>query len=572
MKATDIEKGAVLDGSYRLLNLLGRGGMGEVWEAEHTRLPKRVAVKFLLEAATGQAELVIRFRREAEIASRLVHHSIVEVFDFNILEDGTPYLVMERLIGEDLRSRLDRDVVPLSEAREIIEQVASGLELAHREGVVHRDLKPENLFLCHQADGSLRAKILDFGISKIQGVNTYATCDDRILGTPGYMAPEQAMGKNSEIDARTDIFSLAAIFYEMLTGTSAFLGNTLAEMVYKIVHVAPEPISSVAPDIPPEISGVIERALSKDPAQRYQSVSHFASGIGAVSVANQDELFERQVNPTGATVVSQNISPSSVTNFSAGEGSSGAAGATWNKPAVLSAQATVSELPAGTAKEPDSRGPSFDRAATGRPGGRWVVAVAAVALLAIGAGAAMFFVRSVETSMPTARVQATVAAESAVARTQPAWTEITPATPIRPVVDSVGSVEPATTVEPSKPERPVEPSKRLPTATASQPKKTTPSNSGGGKTTTKSNADTAKSAKQLRQSAAALQAGDPGRALRLARSSLSASKSPRAYTLMGKAYCAMRDVGMVRAMLRNLGAGSKSQVRAYCKARGVNVQ
>jgi serine/threonine-protein kinase len=196
-----------------------------------------------------------------------------------VLDDGTPYLVMERLRGKDLRARLGEGPLSLEEARAATVQVASALALAHREGVVHRDLKPENIFLCEQGDGSVRVKILDFGISKIQASGTHATRDDRILGTPGYMAPEQAMGKNSAIDGRTDLFALAAIFYEMLTGQSVFLGTTLAEVVYKVVHHTPEPLSVVTPDVPAAISSAVQQALSKDPAERQPSVQAFVAAL-----------------------------------------------------------------------------------------------------------------------------------------------------------------------------------------------------------------------------------------------------------------------------------------------------
>jgi eukaryotic-like serine/threonine-protein kinase len=275
----ELGEGSVVHGSYRLTRQLGQGGMGSVWEAEHLRLPKQVAIKFLLGAGTSHPELLARFRREAEIGSRLGHPNIVEVHDFNVLSDGTPYIVMERLRGKDLRARLGEGPLSLEEARSATLQVASALALAHKEGVVHRDLKPENIFLCEQGDGSLRVKILDFGISKIQGPGTHATRDDRILGTPGYMAPEQAMGKNSAIDGRTDLFALAAIFYEMLTGKSVFLGTTLAEVVYKVVHHTPEPLSVVTPDVPAAISSAVQQALSKDPAERQPSVQAFVAAL-----------------------------------------------------------------------------------------------------------------------------------------------------------------------------------------------------------------------------------------------------------------------------------------------------
>ncbi|MDB4977749.1 MAG: serine/threonine protein kinase, partial [Myxococcaceae bacterium] len=278
MLRMELAEGVILDGHYRLRQLLGRGGMGEVWEAEHTRLPKQFAIKFLLALSRTEPELLMRFRREAEIASRLSHPSIVQVTDFNILPDGTAYIAMERLIGEDLRGRLARGPLSLSEVREITRQVASALTLAHREGIVHRDLKPENIFLCREADGALRAKVLDFGISKLQGA-VHGTRDDRVLGTPGYMAPEQARGKNSAIDGRTDLFSLATIVYEMLTGKGVFMGDTLAELCTKVLYHTPPPLDQVLPSVPRPIALAVSMALSKDPAARQADIGLFADAV-----------------------------------------------------------------------------------------------------------------------------------------------------------------------------------------------------------------------------------------------------------------------------------------------------
>ncbi|HEX5661493.1 MAG TPA: protein kinase [Polyangiales bacterium] len=274
----ELAEGLILDGHYRLRQLLGRGGMGEVWEAEHTRLPKLFAVKFLLALGKSEPELLMRFQREAEIASRLNHPSIVQVTDFNILPDGTAYIAMERLVGEDLRARLRRGPLPLGEAREITRQVASALWLTHQQGIVHRDLKPENIFLCHEPDGSLRAKVLDFGISKLQGT-PQGTRDDRVLGTPGYMAPEQALGKNSAIDGRTDLFALATIVYEMLTGEGVFMGDTLAELCTKVLYHEPPLLDSLLPAVPRPISLAVSRALSKDPAQRQADIRVFSDAV-----------------------------------------------------------------------------------------------------------------------------------------------------------------------------------------------------------------------------------------------------------------------------------------------------
>ena len=272
-----LDVGAVLGETYRIQSLIGRGGMGAVWAAEHLRLPgKHVAVKVLLDAASGGEEMLQRFRREAEIASRLGHPNIVEVLDFNTLPTGQPYIVLEYLQGETLASRLASGRLQLDETMAITRQIGSALQAAHRAGVVHRDLKPDNVFLCTpEEDMPTKVKVLDFGISKIRGSQSLRTQDAILMGTPQYMSPEQATGKNTAVDARTDVFALGAIVYEMLGGQPAFAGGSLAEVVYRVVHGEPTPLRELAPALPENVLTAVERALQKDPAARPQDIGAF---------------------------------------------------------------------------------------------------------------------------------------------------------------------------------------------------------------------------------------------------------------------------------------------------------
>ena len=272
-----LDVGAVLGETYRIQSLIGRGGMGAVWAAEHLRLPgKHVAVKVLLDAAGGGEEMLQRFRREAEIASRLGHPNIVEVLDFNTLPTGQPYIVLEYLQGETLASRLASGRLQLDEAMAITRQIGSALQAAHRAGVVHRDLKPDNVFLCTpEEDMPTKVKVLDVGISKIRGSQSLRTQDAILMGTPQYMSPEQATGKNTAVDARTDVFALGAIVYEMLGGQPAFAGGSLAEVVYRVVHGEPTPLRELAPALPENVLTAVERALQKDPAARPQDIGAF---------------------------------------------------------------------------------------------------------------------------------------------------------------------------------------------------------------------------------------------------------------------------------------------------------
>jgi eukaryotic-like serine/threonine-protein kinase len=285
---TALRPGVVVAESYQVTRLIGQGGMGAVWEAKHLRLPdKRVVVKVLLYGASDTVALA-RFRREAEIASRLGHPNIVQVLDFNTLPDGTPYIVLELLQGESLAARLHRTRLTFDQTTAIVGQIGSALAAAHREGIVHRDLKPDNIFLCPtDLGGEIRdvVKVLDFGISKIRNAKTVLTQDSALIGTPQYMAPEQATGRNDDIDARTDIFAFGAIVFEMLTGRPPFLGDTLASVIHAVVYAPAPRLHELAPDTPLPVAAAIERALAKNRDERFPDVGSFVKAVTARSIA-----------------------------------------------------------------------------------------------------------------------------------------------------------------------------------------------------------------------------------------------------------------------------------------------
>jgi serine/threonine protein kinase len=274
-----VDVGSVIADTYKIEALIGRGGMGAVFLASHARLPgKQVAIK-LLHAEIENGEVLARFRREAEIASRLGHPNIVAVHDFNLTPDGMPYLVLELLQGETLANRLVSGPMPIDHTLAIIRQVGSALAAAHREGIVHRDLKPHNIFLV-PTDVAGRmvevAKVLDFGISKIRGSQTVKTQDSALLGTPQYMAPEQAMGRQNEVDERTDVFALGAIVHEMLTGQPAFTGASIPEVVFKVVYEQPTPLPA---SVPPKVAAAVQQAMAKQSSDRFPNVNAFIEAL-----------------------------------------------------------------------------------------------------------------------------------------------------------------------------------------------------------------------------------------------------------------------------------------------------
>jgi eukaryotic-like serine/threonine-protein kinase len=277
--SSQLSPGTLISGIYRLVRLLGVGGMGEVWEARHERTKGRVALKLLLPEMGRHEEVLRRFQREVEITSGLNHPNIVPVSDADKLPDGRPYLVMEFLEGRDLTSAAGRPMA-LGEVTEIIEQTAMGLHAAHGQSIIHRDLKPANIFLV-PLPGTPRplVKILDFGISKAMDGLSRLTQTRSVIGTPYYMAPEQATGGMAAMDARADQFSLAAIAYELLTGRMAFEGDGMVNVIYKVVNEAPRTFAMLGTTAPAGVEVAILRGLSKSASGRFGSVLEFSQAL-----------------------------------------------------------------------------------------------------------------------------------------------------------------------------------------------------------------------------------------------------------------------------------------------------
>ena len=276
------ESGRVLGRRYRLLELMSIGGFGAVFAAEDMRLKKRVAVKVLSPHLAASADHLARFQQEAIAASQLRHEGIVLVTDFDRDVDGTHFIAMELLDGYDLARLIEtHGPLPPITALEIAAQVASALDCAHRCGILHRDLKPANVFLTtHGARGDV-VKILDFGISKVMHRRLgpgNLTQTGQVVGTPYYMAPEQAQGR-PDIDGRCDVYSLGVLLYEMLTGVPPFVGDHYVVVALQHLTLAPQPPSRSRPDLTPDLDELVLRALAKEPRDRYESMAHFHAAI-----------------------------------------------------------------------------------------------------------------------------------------------------------------------------------------------------------------------------------------------------------------------------------------------------
>ena len=282
------EPGELIDGKVEVIRLLGQGGMGAVYAAQHRGTGRPVAVKVLRSEIAGDVDACARFVQEALACGRIRHPNVIDVLDA-ASTGGRPYLVMELLEGETLAQRVARTgPLPVNEALDILEHVIAGVEAAHASGIVHRDLKPENVFLAHMPWGSTVVKVLDFGISKMVGVDSLAqtglalTGVGTVLGTPYYMSPEQARGAR-DLDARTDVYALGAIAYYVLTGRPPFLADSYNGLLAQILLDDPAPITTLRPDVPPRVADLVARALTKKPDDRIASVAALRERVASLT-------------------------------------------------------------------------------------------------------------------------------------------------------------------------------------------------------------------------------------------------------------------------------------------------
>jgi len=273
--------GELVGAKYRIVRMLAEGGMGVVYEAQHEVVKRRFAIKFLRPDLAERRDILNRFQREAEAAGALESENVAAAVDFGIATDGTPYIVMEYLVGESLGSLLQREGhLPVARAADLASQAGRGIQVAHGSGIIHRDLKPQNLFLCRRHDGTDLLKVLDFGVAKLQAIDEMnaATRTGAVLGTVAYMSPEQARG-DKVVDQRSDVYALGAILYEMVSGQKPHPGESHNAILHHIATHPAVPLESVEAGLPAGFGEIVARALSSDPEARPASAEAFVEAL-----------------------------------------------------------------------------------------------------------------------------------------------------------------------------------------------------------------------------------------------------------------------------------------------------
>ena len=422
-------EGTVIAGKYSLTHTLGQGGMGLVVAATHLQLDRRVAIKFLLPQHLEKTDVVSRFTREARSAAKIQSDHVAHVLDVGV-DEGTPYMVMEYLEGEDLKQVLSRrGPLSVEEAVRYIVQACEALGEAHGLGIVHRDLKPANLFLANRANGKTILKVLDFGISKIMNpaTETELTLTSRAVGSPSYMSPEQLTSSRS-LDARADVWALGICLYELLTRRRPFYGETMPTIVAQILKGQFEPLDSVRADLPLPIVTAVHRCLEADPAQRFATVAELAEVLAPFAPAESTSAVNgmpRVRIPSGASLgVATNGAGIARTSLRPGEESSSGHNQTG-----ISSMMTAAAQPAQSA----NRGKLFAVAGLG-------------ALLAVTVGGGVVLratqARSQEPSSASAPIAPTTAAASPLAPQAPVAPSAVPIPPTDAVTPPSASISP----------------------------------------------------------------------------------------------------------------------------------
>ncbi|HEY9788193.1 MAG TPA: serine/threonine-protein kinase [Candidatus Obscuribacterales bacterium] len=288
--------GKTVGGKYVINSILGEGGMAVVYQAFDCLIERDVVIKVMKAWLASDEKANERFKRECKLTAQINHPNVIRVYDGGLLDEWGPYLVMEYVKGETLRSIIEKmGALPLDIACKIIIQILRGLAEAHSAGIVHRDLKPDNIIITRAGGSSVSVKILDFGIAYLVAGAQKLTQTGRLVGTPAYIAPEQL--KDKQIDERTDLYAVGVIFFEMLTGHPPFAGETAESILTKQLFQPPPPIAALRPDLPPGLmlEEIVNRALAKEPEDRFQS---------AVEFLQATEKALREVRRKGSTTFS----------------------------------------------------------------------------------------------------------------------------------------------------------------------------------------------------------------------------------------------------------------------------
>jgi len=339
--------GELVGGKYRIVRLLAQGGMGVVYEAQHTVVRRRFAIKFLRRDLAERRDILTRFQREAEAAGALENENVTAAVDFGISDDGTPYIVMEFLVGENLASLLEREGrLPVGRAADLVAQACRGVDAAHAAGIVHRDLKPENLFVCRRDDGTDLVKVLDFGVAKLQALDeaSAATRTGSVLGTAAYMSPEQARGEKV-VDKRADVYALGAILYELVSRRKPHPGDSQNAILHHIATQPAVPLDTVQADLPPALVEVVGRALASDPAARPPSAGALAQGVAAFGRREVWPSPREDSGPARGVVSSTMLAPGKGEGAGAPSDASSLAGLTAHGRDLVSGPAPASARP-----------------------------------------------------------------------------------------------------------------------------------------------------------------------------------------------------------------------------------
>ena len=391
-------------GKYLIVAMIGSGAMGDVYRAHDAKLNRDVAVKTMAELYASDDQLVQRFRREAQSAAALNHPNVVTVFDFGS-EQGKFYLAMELLDGADLKELIaSRSLNDLWDKLDVMEQIAEGLAYAHKQGVVHRDLKPANIRILPNG----RVKIMDFGLARIGSSDM--TRAGMVMGTPNYMSPEQVRG--TKADARSDIFSLGAVFYELLSGKKAFNADSMHTILYKVLEEEPEPVRNWVPGLPAPFVAFVERCLAKDPANRYPHAGEMRDALRKVREALASGEYTLAAGADG-TIADGNLDPSAPTVMAPGtvmaphaaeRAATTGAAALALTPAATPAAETLkgnAKTLSGRSRTRMSPPPSAAPAAEVDARSRWPVYVGGAAVVAVLAVGAVVALRGRITPAPT---------------------------------------------------------------------------------------------------------------------------------------------------------------------------